>query len=73
MTADAPETVDQEKLLSDFKTRLKAYVDENQQMAQKIRQNESQALELQGAIETLEYILSDGNEPTVDNVDASGA
>ena len=72
MTADAPETVDQEKLLSDFKTRLKAYVDENQQMAQKIRQNEQQALKLQGAIETLEYILSDG-EPTVDNVDAWGA
>ena len=68
MTADAPETVDQEKLLSDFKTRLKAYVDENQQMAQKIRQNEQQALILQGAIETLEYILSDG-EPTVDNVE----
>ena len=72
MTADAPETVDQEKLISDFKTRLKAYVDENQQMAQKIRQNEQQALKLQGAIETLEYILSDG-EPTVDNVDAGGA
>ena len=68
MTADAPETVDQEKLLSDFKTRLKAYVDENPQMAQKIRQNEQQALKLQGAIETLEYILSDG-EPTVDNVE----
>ena len=68
MTADAPETVYQEKLLSDFKTRLKAYVDENQQMAQKIRQNEQQALKLQGAIETLEYILSDG-EPTVDNVE----
>ena len=68
MTADAPETVDQEKLLSDFKTRLKAYVDENQQMAQKIRQNEQQALKLQGAIETLEYILSYG-EPTVDNVE----
>ena len=41
-------------------------------MAQKIRQNEQQALKLQGAIETLEYILSDG-EPTVDNVDAGGA
>ena len=72
MTADAPETVDQEKLLSDFKSRLKAYVDENQQMAQKIRQNEQQALKLQGAIETLEYILKDG-EPTVDNVDAGAA
>lgn len=72
MTADAPETVDQEKLLSDFKSRLKAYVDENQQMAQKIRQNEQQALKLQGAIETLEYILKDG-EPTVDSVDAGGA
>ena len=71
MTADAPETVDQEKLLSDFKSRLKAYVDENQQKAQKIRQNEQQALKLQGAIETLEYILK--GEPTVDSVDAGGA
>ncbi len=60
MTADVPETVDQEKLLNDFKTRLKAMVEENQQMAQKIRQNEQQALKLQGAIETLEYILDPG-------------
>ena len=60
MTADVPETVDQEKLLNDFKTRLRAMVEENQQMAQKIRQNEQQALKLQGAIETLEYILDPG-------------
>ena len=70
MTADAPETVDQEKLLSDFKTRLKAYVDENQQMAQQIRKNEQQALKLQGAIETLEYILKPNEPETVDEVSA---
>ena len=57
MTADQPETVDQEKLLGDFKTRLAGMVEENQKMAQKIRSNEQQALKLQGAIETLEYIL----------------
>ncbi len=69
MTADVPETVDQEKLLNDFKTRLRAMVEENQQMAQKIRQNEQQALKLQGAIETLEYILDPG-ENLPENVDA---
>ena len=62
MTADVPETVDQEKLLSDFKTRLASMVEENQKMAQKIRSNEQQALKLQGAIETLEYILHPGEE-----------
>ena len=62
MTADVPETVDQEKLLSDFKTRLASIVEENQKMAQKIRSNEQQALKLQGAIETLEYILQPGEE-----------
>ena len=62
MTADQPETVDQEKLLGDFKTRLASMVEENQKMAQKIRSNEQQALKLQGAIETLEYILQPGEE-----------
>ena len=62
MTADVPETVDQEKLLSDFKTRLASMVEENQKMAQKIRSNEQQALKLQGAIETLVYILQPGEE-----------
>ena len=62
MTADVPETVDQEKLLSDFKTRLASMVEENLKMAQKIRSNEQQALKLQGAIETLEYILQPGEE-----------
>ena len=37
-------------------------VEENQKMAQKIRSNEQQALKLQGAIETLEYILQPGEE-----------
>ena len=62
MTADQPETVDQEKLLGDFKTRLASMVEENQKMAQKIRSNEQQALKMQGAIETLEYILQPGEE-----------
>ena len=62
MTADKSETVDQEKLLSDFKTRYQNLIGENQQLAGQIKQNETQALKLQGAIETLEYILQPGEE-----------
>ena len=50
MTADKSETVDQEKLLSDFKTRYQNLIGENQKLAGQIKQNETQALKLQGAI-----------------------
>ena len=62
MTADKSETVDQEKLLSAFKTRYQNLIGENQKLAGQIKQNETQALKLQGAIETLEYILQPGEE-----------
>ena len=62
MTADKSETVDQEKLLSDFKTRYQNLIGENQNPAGQINQSETQALKLQGAIETLEYILQPGEE-----------
>ena len=75
MPADQPESVDQDKLLGDFKDRYKRLIEDNQRMAKMIRSNEQQALKLQGAIETLEYCLGTENEaepaPEVDNVDAA--
>ena len=75
MPADQPEVIDQDKLLGDFKHRYKRLIEDNQRMAKMIRNNEQQALKLQGAIETLEYCLGTENEaepaPEVDNVDAA--
>jgi hypothetical protein len=45
-----------EELVSQFKERYQALVTENQQLAQKIKENETVALKLLGAIEALEYI-----------------
>ena len=44
----------QEDMLRQFKERY-AGIEENQQLAAKIKENETVALKLQGAIETLEY------------------
>lgn len=49
------EKVSQEEMLSNFKQRYAALLDENQKLAAKIKENEVTALKLQGAIETLEY------------------
>jgi len=49
------EKVSQEEMLGQFKQKLTALVEENKQLADKIKQNEITALKLQGAIETLEY------------------
>jgi hypothetical protein len=49
------EKVSQEELHSNFKERLQGLINENRQMAQKIKENEATALKLQGALETLEY------------------
>ena len=49
------EKVSQEELHANFKARLQTLIAENQQMAQKIKENEATALKLQGALETLEY------------------
>ena len=61
------EKVSQEEMLVQFKERLQKVIAENQQLAAKIRENESTALKLQGAIETLEY-YSETTEET-DSVD----
>jgi predicted nuclease with TOPRIM domain len=49
------EKVSQEELYANFKERLQGLINENRQMAQKIKENEATALKLQGALETLEY------------------
>jgi CHASE3 domain sensor protein len=49
------EQVPQTDMLTQFKERFQSLVAENQQLAAKIKENETTALKLQGAIETLEY------------------
>ena len=49
------ETVSQPDMLKQFKERVAKLIEENQQLAAKIKENETTALKLQGAIETLEY------------------
>ena len=61
------EKVSQEEMLVQFKERLQKVITENQQLAAKIRENESTALKLQGAIETLEYYSETAEE--TDSVD----
>lgn len=64
MTVDTPETMDEQQLLDDFKGRYNKLRDENQQLVAKVKENETQMLKLQGAIETLEYLKTN----TVDEV-----
>ena len=68
------EKVSQEEMLRQFRERFTALVEENKQMAAKIKENETTALKLQGAIETLEYynpetMSAPPDEETVDEVD----
>tara|TARA_B100001094_G_scaffold134122_1_gene129913 strand:- start:53 stop:301 length:249 start_codon:yes stop_codon:yes gene_type:complete len=73
---DPVEKVSQEAMLAQFKERLQNLINENQESAKKIKDNEVVALKLQGAIEALEYYRE--NPPTpetgteVDNVDIPG-
>ncbi len=71
-SANAPvEKVSQDNMLAQFQTRLKSLVEENQQLAAKIKENEVVALKLQGAMEALEYYGAKAPEPesgTVDNL-----
>ena len=59
------EKVSQEDMLSNFKERLTAILEENKQLAEKIKGNEITALKLQGAIETLDYYTQE--EETASN------
>jgi len=49
-------------MLAQFKERYEVLIRENAQLAEKIKQNEMQALKLQGAIETLTYIAEEEGE-----------
>ena len=49
------EQVSQDEMLRQFKERYTKLIEENQQLAAKIKENEVTALKLQGAIEALEY------------------
>ena len=70
---DPVEKVSQEQMLAQFKERLQNLVNENQEAAKKIKDNEVVALKLQGAIEALEYYNENPpGEDIVDNVDIPG-
>ena len=56
MPADVTESKDPSVLLQEFKARYTNIQKETQQLQGKIRENESTALKLMGAIETLEYL-----------------
>lgn len=62
MTAELTETMDQDELLSSFRSRYEILIKNNQEMSKQIKDNEVTALKLLGAIETLEY-LSGSNSP----------
>ena len=49
------EQVAQPEMLRQFKERFTALLEENKQLAEKMKENEGTALKLQGAIEALEY------------------
>ena len=68
MTADVTEQQSPSELLNGFKTRYQDLLNQNKELANKIKENETTALKLLGAIETLEYLLTPGDE--VDNLDA---
>jgi hypothetical protein len=49
------EQVSQTEMLAQFRQRLTGLIAENQAIAAKLKENETTALKLQGAIEALEY------------------
>jgi hypothetical protein len=49
------EQVSQDEMLRQFRERYTKLIEENQQLAEKSKENEVTALKLQGAIETLGY------------------
>ena len=72
MPADVTETMDQGELLGQFKERYSNLINENQQLAKKIKDNEGQALKLLGAIETLEYLAPPEETPEPPEGDTEG-
>jgi len=66
MPADVTENKDPAVLLQEFKDRYSKIQGDTQQLQAKIRDNESTALKLLGAIETLEYLNPPPVEPTAE-------
>ena len=56
MTADVTEQQSPSELLNGFKTRYQDLLNQNKELANKIKENETTALKLFGAIETLDYL-----------------
>jgi|TARA_B100001057_G_scaffold376016_1_gene380951 hypothetical protein len=56
MTVDVKENSSPDELLTNFQSRYQALLDENKSLSTKIRDNETTALKLLGAIETLQYL-----------------
>ena len=54
MTDSTLEKVSQVEMMRQFKERYAKCIEENKQLANKIRENEATALKLQGALEALE-------------------
>ena len=52
------ERVSQDELKAQFTERLQKLVAENNQLGTKMRDNEQQILKLQGAVETLDYLIN---------------
>ena len=50
------------ELIEKFNARIQAAVNENQQITAKLKANGAIILKLQGAVETLQYLESDGEE-----------
>ena len=63
MTVDVKEQQAPEDLLGSFKSRYQNLLDENEKLSNQIRENETTALKLLGAIETLEYLYPHTPEP----------
>lgn len=62
------ESTNSEELLKSFRERYTGLIEDNQKLTQKIKENEIQALKLLGAIETLEYLEANTEQP-VENVE----
>ena len=56
MPVDVTEQLPPDELLAQFRSRYEGILQQNKELAQTIKQNETQALKLLGAIETLEYL-----------------
>ena len=58
-----------DELIVQFREKYQSIINENQQLAQKNKENESITLKLLGAIETLEYLQTNTEEQEVDTVE----